>query len=71
MRTWERGSGITQACGTGAAAVCVAAVLGGRTGRAVVAELPGGELALEWAEAGGVAMTGPAEDVFVGEWYGG
>jgi len=71
MRTWERGSGITQACGTGAAAVCVAAVLGGRTGRAVVAELPGGELALDWTEGGGVAMTGPAEEVFVGEWYGG
>jgi diaminopimelate epimerase len=71
MRTWERGSGITQACGTGAAAVCVAAVLGGRAGRAVVAELPGGELALDWAEGGGVAMTGPAEEVFVGEWYGG
>ena len=70
MRTWERGSGITQACGTGAAAVCVAGVLTGRTGRRIVAELPGGELELEWTAAGPVFMTGPAEEVFEGTWRG-
>lgn len=70
MRTWERGSGITQACGTGASAVCVAGVLGGRTSGKIVAELPGGELALEWSPGGHVAMTGPAAEVFEGIWYG-
>jgi diaminopimelate epimerase len=69
MRTWERGSGITQACGTGASAVCVAGVLCGRTGERIRAELPGGELELEWAGQGPVFMTGPAEEVFEGVWY--
>ena len=69
MRTWERGSGITMACGTGAAAVCVAGALEGRTGRRVAAELPGGELRLEWTPAGSVLMTGPAEEVFEGTWW--
>lgn len=68
MRTWERGSGITQACGTGASAVCVAGVLTGRTGPRITAELPGGELVLEWPGAGPVHMTGPAEEVFEGVW---
>ncbi len=68
MRTWERGSGITQACGTGASAVCVAGVLTGRTDRRIVAEVPGGELELEWAATGHVLMTGPAEEVFEGTW---
>ena len=69
MRTWERGSGITLACGTGAAAVCVAGVLSGRTGRAVRAHLPGGDLRLEWSEADNrVFKTGPAVEVFTGEW---
>ena len=71
MRTWERGSGITQACGTGASAVCVSGVLTGRTGRRIVAELPGGELELEWDSAGPVFMTGPAQEVFEGTWPGG
>ena len=69
MRTWERGSGITMACGTGAAAVCVAGVLTGRTGRHMRADLPGGTLDLEWAESGRVFMTGPAVEVFSGTWW--
>lgn len=68
MRTWERGSGITMACGTGASAVCVAGVLTGRSGPRIVAEVPGGELVLEWPGAGEVFMTGPAEEVFEGSW---
>ncbi len=69
MRTWERGSGITLACGTGACAVCVAGVLTGRTGRKLLAHLPGGDLELEWSEADNcVYMTGPATEVFTGEW---
>jgi diaminopimelate epimerase len=69
MRTWERGSGITWACGTGACAVCVAGVLTGRTDRKILAHLPGGDLTLEWREADNcVYMTGPATEVFSGEW---
>jgi diaminopimelate epimerase len=71
MRTWERGSGITMACGTGASAVCVAGVLTGRTDRRIAADLPGGRLDLEWAESGHVFMTGPAEEAFEGTWWGG
>jgi diaminopimelate epimerase len=68
MRTWERGSGITLACGTGACAVCVAGVLSGHTGRELLAHLPGGDLRLKWAEADNhVYMTGPATEVFRGE----
>jgi diaminopimelate epimerase len=68
MRTWERGSGITMACGTGASAVCVAGVLTGRSDKRIVAEVPGGELTLEWDGQGEVFMTGPAEEVFTGAW---
>jgi diaminopimelate epimerase len=68
MRVWERGSGETQACGTGACASCVAGVLAGRTERKVLAHLPGGDLELEWAETGEVYMTGSATEVFSGEW---
>jgi len=68
MRTWERGSGATQACGTGASAVCVAGAVTGRTRRAVTASLPGGDLQLEWADDDHVYMTGPAVEVFSGEW---
>jgi diaminopimelate epimerase len=70
MRTWERGSGITLACGTGASAVCVAGVLTGRTDGQLAADLPGGRLDLAWAGTGPVSMTGPAEEVFEGIWYG-
>jgi diaminopimelate epimerase len=67
MRTWERGSGATQACGTGASAVCVAGVLTGRTASPLRAHLPGGELVLEWdGSDAGVRMTGPAVEVFEG-----
>jgi diaminopimelate epimerase len=68
MRTWERGSGITLACGTGASAVCVAGVLTQRTERQILAHVPGGDLTLQWPEAGHVFMTGPAVEVFSGEW---
>jgi diaminopimelate epimerase len=68
MRTWERGSGITQACGTGACAVCVAAALTGRTERNITAHLPGGDLQLEWRGDDHVYMTGPAVEVFSGQW---
>ncbi len=69
MRTWERGSGITLACGTGACAVCVAGVLAGRTARTLLAHLPGGDLELEWSAADNhVYMTGPATEVFTGDW---
>lgn len=70
MRVWERGSGETLACGTGASAVCVAGVLTGRTDRKVQIHLPGGDLDLHWAEDNHVYMTGPAVEVFSGEWPG-
>ncbi len=68
MRVWERGSGETMACGTGACAAAVAGVLTGRTERTVTAHLRGGDLKLEWASSGNVFMTGPATEVFSGEW---
>ncbi len=68
MRVWERGSGETLACGTGASAVCVAGVLANLTGRHILAHLPGGDLELEWAKDDCVYMTGPAVEVFSGEW---
>ena len=68
MRVWERGSGETMACGTGACAVAVAAALTGRTERIVTAHLRGGDLTLEWSEGGDVFMTGPATEVFSGDW---
>jgi diaminopimelate epimerase len=69
QRTWERGSGETLACGTGASAVCVAGVLTGRTERRIINHLRGGDLELEWNEADGcVYKTGPAVEVFSGEW---
>lgn len=67
---WERGSGMTQACGTGACATLVAAALTGRTGRRVTCRLPGGSLEVEWPEDGSVLLTGPAEISFTGTWQG-
>ncbi|KAJ1265912.1 hypothetical protein BS78_08G109800 [Paspalum vaginatum] len=67
MRVWERGAGATLACGTGACAVVVAAVLEGRAERKCVVDLPGGPLEIEWREDDNhVYMTGPAEAVFYG-----
>jgi diaminopimelate epimerase len=71
MRVWERGSGETLACGTGACAVLVAAVLTGQSERRATVELRGGKLQIEWREQGGnadhVMMTGEAVEVFSGE----
>lgn len=68
MRVWERGSGETMACGTGACASAVAGVLTDRTNHVVTAHLRGGDLKLEWSAGGDVFMTGPATEVFSGEW---
>jgi diaminopimelate epimerase len=69
QRTWERGAGETWACGTGASAVCVAGVLSGRTQRRIVNHLLGGDLELEWNSSDNhVYMTGPATEIFTGEW---
>ena len=67
MRVWERGAGITLACGTGACASLVAAVMTGKSDRLATVELPGGPLKIEWSQTDNhVYMTGPAEKVFVG-----
>ncbi|HJQ85566.1 MAG TPA: diaminopimelate epimerase [Candidatus Binatia bacterium] len=66
MRVWERGSGETMACGTGACAVAVAAARTGRTERRVTVALRGGELAIEWRDDDRVLMTGDAVEVFEG-----
>jgi diaminopimelate epimerase len=68
MRVWERGAGITLACGTGACASLVAGVLNGKCARRATVELPGGLLQIEWSEADDrLYMTGPAEKAFVGQ----
>src|SRR5262245_39133291 len=69
MRVWERGSGETLACGTGACAVCVAGAVTGRTQRRVTIHLRGGDLQLHWSENDNhVYMTGPAVEVCTGDW---
>lgn len=71
FRVWERGSGVTLACGTGACAAAVAAILAGKTERQVTVHLLGGDLQIEWREADNrVYMTGPATEVFSGEYFG-
>lgn len=68
MRVWERGSGITMACGTGACATAVAAVLNHKAGRHSLVRMDGGDLHIHWDEKDGhVYMTGPAVKVFDGE----
>jgi diaminopimelate epimerase len=69
-RVWERGAGMTLACGTGAAAVAVAARQRGLVDDKVELLLPGGLLKLEWDGASDVYLTGPAVEVFEGEWPG-
>ncbi len=62
LRVWERGAGITRACGTAACAAAVAAARSGRTGRGVTIRLPGGVLSIEWRQSDGrILMTGPTE----------
>jgi diaminopimelate epimerase len=67
-RVWERGSGETMACGTGACAVGVASRLLGHTGDRVQVNLPGGTLTIDWDGAGEVYLEGPAAEVFSGVW---
>jgi diaminopimelate epimerase len=66
MRVWERGSGETTACGTGASAGAVASSIKGLTGKNVTVHLPGGDLFIDWAGDNHVYMTGPAVEVFEG-----
>ena len=68
VRVWERGDGPTLACGTGACAVLAAGASLGLLPRAATIVLPGGSLDIRWADDGHVFMTGPAEEVFRGEW---
>jgi len=67
LRVWERGTGETLACGTGACAATVAGALAGVCDRKVTVHLPGGDLSCQWSESGEVYMTGPAVEVFTGD----
>ena len=69
VRVWERGAGITLACGTGACAVFAAARRKGLVGESALLRLPGGELEMRVGPTGQILMSGPAEFVFAGEWY--
>lgn len=69
VRVWERGSGQTMACGSGASAVAVVGWLKGLTGDKLTVKLPGGELVIKWPGYGNVVMEGPIQEVFEGEWY--
>lgn len=70
LDVWERGAGLTRACGTGACASAVAAMQRGLTGRRVSVTLPGGDLVIEWPKGGSIRMTGPATEAYRGsfEW---
>ena len=67
LRVWERGVGLTQACGTGACATAVAAIRAGLVSSPVAVDLPGGRLTIDWSAGGPIRMTGPATHVFNGE----
>jgi diaminopimelate epimerase len=67
LRVWERGAGLTRACGTGACATAVAAIRAGLVDAPVAVALPGGELLIDWAPGGTISMSGPAAHVFTGE----
>ena len=67
LRVWERGAGLTRACGTGACATAVAAIRAGLVASPVRVTLPGGDLEIAWAPGGTIAMTGPATHGFTGE----
>ncbi len=67
-RVWERGAGLTLACGTGACAIGVAAVLASVSDGRTTVSLPGGDLEIEWDGRGDVYLSGPAVEVFRGEW---
>jgi diaminopimelate epimerase len=67
VKVWERGAGPTLACGTGACAILVAAVLNGKAEKRATVELPGGPLEIQWHDDDHVFMTGPAQRVFVGQ----
>ncbi|MEM7779838.1 MAG: diaminopimelate epimerase [Pseudomonadota bacterium] len=66
LRVWERGAGLTRACGTGACATAVAAIRKGFVGNTVRVSLPGGDLIIEWSEGGTIRMTGPATESYRG-----
>ncbi|MGI6092807.1 MAG: diaminopimelate epimerase [Veillonellaceae bacterium] len=68
MRVWERGAGITLACGTGACATLVAAAINGKADKAATVKLDGGDLFIEWGEDNHVYMSGPATEVFCGHY---
>jgi diaminopimelate epimerase len=67
LRVWERGAGLTQACGTGACATAVAAISLGRANSPAEVRLPGGPLSVFWERGGRIRMSGPAAHVFTGE----
>ncbi|KEO91126.1 diaminopimelate epimerase [Erythrobacter longus] len=67
LHVWERGAGLTRACGTGACATAVAAIRRGLVGNRVTVTLPGGDLIIEWRERESIRMTGPAAESFRGE----
>ncbi|MEP0191299.1 MAG: diaminopimelate epimerase [Erythrobacter sp.] len=70
LRVWERGAGLTRACGTGACATAVAAMQRGLVGRTATVTLPGGDLNITWTDENRVLMTGPATEAYRGsfEW---
>ena len=67
LRVWERGAGLTRACGTGACATAVAAIRAGLATTPVTVSLPGGDLVIDWRAGERIRMTGPAAHVFTGE----